>query len=177
MSIFTTRPRPAARGVHQKRLLRIPSVRQRWHAYVCNTWSKYTMWFKSYMSIFTNWPRPAARGVHQKGCYASQWLDNDGMHTYAHFDQNIPVMSIFTNWLWTDRQTNTFNIVHNCGWCNLSNQLRKRDKCYSVTVTYNRHHCLREVIGSLCILDFTRYLGSNRTEQNRSVSFIAMKTV
>ena len=44
----------------------------------------------------------------QKCCYTCQWLDNADMHLYAKLEKNIPcgsrVMSIFTNYYWTDGQ-------------------------------------------------------------------------
>ena len=54
MSIFTnwSRPRPAglmlSKASSIKKMLRMPEVKQYWHAYVCEAWSKYTMRFKSY---------------------------------------------------------------------------------------------------------------------------------
>ena len=34
--------------VHQWRLLSMPAIKQCWHAYVCEIWSNYTMWFRSF---------------------------------------------------------------------------------------------------------------------------------
>ena len=39
------------------------------------------------------------------GCYASQWLENVDIQTYAKFDQNIPCGSRVISIFMTDRQT------------------------------------------------------------------------
>ena len=82
------------------------------------------------MSIFTNCPQPAEIMLSKpssmkKGYYPCQWLDNDDMHFYAIWNQNMPfgsrVMSICTNWLQTGGgQTHIVVMVQTQGSCNLN---------------------------------------------------------
>ena len=71
------------------------------------------------MSIFiklttTDWTDAHQSLLHQKCCYASQWLDNVGMHTYAKIDQNIPSGS--RDILLTDRQTDSHSVYSAYMW-------------------------------------------------------------